>query len=592
MAYGFMQEDLFEINMELRCKVKAQKKIIEEFRSGERYLKLQKDHHKVISGYQKEIKKLRKELADTHIQAVKTRRIWMEECEQVWTQQEKESREQNAKIRKLEEENWKLQAEYEKKLLLMEQEYEEKLHERDCVIEKLKSELAHATALLERNSTNTSLPTGQTPPGKEKHIPNSRRSSGKPKGGQKGHRKHTLEKPRQDEVTDVVDHPLEQGSVCPGCGGDQFTYTGEWEEKYEYDIEVRVKKILHKYWVYRCETCGEEVRSRIDPALRADCQYGPALQAVALSLMNTSNSPINKVPLHLSGITAGAICPSEGYIAKLIPRAARYLEKAGFFEELYQRLVSLSLVYWDDTVVMADKKRICLRFYGDERIAYYVAHQKKDMESVLDDGVLEVLPEETAVMHDHNCINYNARFVFRNIECNAHIQRDLQKVIDETGHREEEELKELIRTAIRDRNDIVKSGGERFESAYISKFEMELSDILHRAQAVAEGNTSRYSGPFERALIKRLIKYRDNYFSWVKDFTLPTTNNLAERALRPVKTKMKVSGQFASVKTAENYAKVRTYMETCRRNGINEIGALSRLFAGDPYSAEEILDRD
>ncbi len=50
-----------------------------------------------------------------------------------------------------------------------------------------------------------------------------------------------------------------------------------------------------------------------------------------------------------------------------------------FMSDLFKALIARTLVYWDDTVVMADKKRICLRFYGDEDMAYYVAHDKKDI---------------------------------------------------------------------------------------------------------------------------------------------------------------------------------------------------------------------
>lgn len=587
MAYSLRNDDLFEINMSLRCKVKAQSRIIDEFKSGERYLKLQTDHRKVINGYIKEIKKLKSELAAAHAQAVTVRQIWMEECDRVWQEHVAETANKDERIRRLEEKIWELQRKSDEAVASLTLDYEDKLYEKDCIIRELKSKLAHVEALLGRDSTNTNLPTSQTPPGKNKHIPNSRRSTGKPKGGQAGHEKHTLKKPDMEEITDEIDHTLDEGEACPACGSDTLVYTGENEEKYEIDIEIRVKKVLHKIWLYRCADCGKIVRSGTDPNLWAECQYGPTVQAIALSLMNTSNTAINKVPIHLSGITNGEISPCEGYIAKLMPRASKRL--CVFMDELFKRLIMLSLVYWDDTVVMADKKRICLRFYGNDEIAYYVAHDKKDMDSVLEDGVLEALTKETAVMHDHNSINYNDRFVFENVECNAHLQRDLQKIVDETGHKEAKELKELISETIRKRNDIVEKGGSGFDDAQIIHFENSLTDILGRAEEVAADNTSKYSGPFERAVVKRLQEYRDNYFAWVKNFEIPTTNNLSERALRPVKTKMKVSGQFASSQTANNYARVRTYIETCRRNGINELTALSRLCAGNPYTVEEIF---
>ncbi len=94
---------------------------------------------------------------------------------------------------------------------------------------------------------------------------------------------------------------------------------------------------------------------------------------------------------------------------------------------------------------------------------------------------------------------------------------------------------------------------------------------------------------FEETLLKRIEEYRRNYFLWVEDFTLPTTNNLSERGLRGIKSHMKISGQFESEKAAQNFARIKTYIETCRRNNINEIHALQRLCEGTPYTVEEIF---
>ena len=76
---------------------------------------------------------------------------------------------------------------------------------------------------------------------------------------------------------------------------------------------------------------------------------------------------------------------------------------------------------------------------------------------------------------------------------------------------------------------------------------------------------------------------------WLEDFSLPTTNNLSERGLRGIKSHMKISGQFESVKADDNHALIRSYIETCRRNGINEIQALQRLCDGNPYTVAEIF---
>ena len=76
---------------------------------------------------------------------------------------------------------------------------------------------------------------------------------------------------------------------------------------------------------------------------------------------------------------------------------------------------------------------------------------------------------------------------------------------------------------------------------------------------------------------------------WVYGFLLPTTNNLSERSLRFTKIHEKVSGQFESVEYARYFALIRTYLETCARNGINEYAALLSLTNDNPFSLSEVL---
>jgi transposase len=52
---------------------------------------------------------------------------------------------------------------------------------------------------------------------------------------------------------------------------------------------------------------------------------------------------------------------------------------------------------------------------------------------------------------------------------------------------------------------------------------------------------------------------------------------------------MKISGQFQNVNTARHYAAIKTYVETCRKNGVNEMFALTRLLADTPVGVAEIF---
>ena len=260
------------------------------------------------------------------------------------------------------------------------------------------------------------------------------------------------------------------------------------------------------------------------------------------------------------GITNGDLSISEGYIAKLQKQVAQKIKP--FKDNLYKRLVQQELIYWDDTVVFVSKKRTCFRFYGNEGISYYTAHERKNLEGIIEDGVLTALKSNTKVEHDHNKVNYNEVFSFQNIECVQHLMRDLQKAADDTKIEEVRELKEFISQTIKERTEHISKGLEQFSKEYLNQFKEKLCEFVSKIEGICKEKIKTYGVSFVNTLIKRIKEYKENYFAWVYDFKLPTTNNLSERALRPIKSKMKISAQFQNIKSAKCFANLKTYIET------------------------------
>ena len=469
-----------------------------------------------------------------------------------------------------------------------EKQYEERLNEKDAIIKELKNKIAHLAAMAGRDGTNTGISTASTSINKKKVIPNSRRGSGKNKGGQPGHPKQAMEAFEDSEITEIQAHELDLSvETCAACGGSLID-TGEIVAKDEYDVEIHVVKRRHEYHIYECINCGARIRLPISKRLKESNQYGSNVQGLALSLMATGNVAINKVRMLISGMSGGMMLLSEGFICKLYKRAAQGLE--GFMAALRRFMICRTLLYWDDTVIMIQTKRACMRFYGDERISFYTAHEHKDMEGLLADNILAFLTPETIVMHDHNRVNYNEQFCFQNIECNQHLQRDLQKIADDQPeHTWALKLKEHISQTIKDRKEAIKKNVPAFSDKYKTEFYKKVEEYLEKGWEENQKSENKYAAPFEENVLERIEKYRENFFRWVEDFCLPTTDNLSERGLRGIKSHMKISGQFDSEKTAKYYAVVKTYIETCRKNDINEMSALSRLCSGNPYTVEEIF---
>lgn len=112
-------------------------------------------------------------------------------------------------------------------------------------INALKEALACAEARVNTDGTNSSLPTSQTPIGKKKVIPNSRVKTGKKRGGQTGHEKHSLNPIPDSEVTDYEEHTLE---ACPVCGSESLTFLKK-REKDVIDYEIKIIKKRHYYYL-------------------------------------------------------------------------------------------------------------------------------------------------------------------------------------------------------------------------------------------------------------------------------------------------------------------------------------------------------
>lgn len=492
---------------------------------------------------------------------------------------------------KLSEENRKLKyfqrlAESQIKTFIeKEEKAKEEITNKDNIIQKQEYEIARLKALLNIDGKNHGIPTSMTPIHKKKVIPNTREKSEKTKGGQVGHKKHKLERFKDEEVNEKVEHSMEQ---CPCCNSHEIKKTGEIKEKDELDYKIVVVKRRHQFVEYECKECGKKFHEEIPNNLKEENQYGPEIQALELTLMNQANVTMNKAQKVTYGLTNGEIDLSEGYIAKLQERAAKKLE--GFINETKKEMIKQELLHWDDTVIMINTKRSCLRFYGTEKLALYTAHSHKNKEGLDKDGILSALAETTTVEHDHNKINYNEEYIFKNAECNRHLISDLKKIIDNLNHTWAKKLIELLTKMNKKRKRLIEKGKEEFEKEELNKFEDKFEKIMLEANKENEEETGKYYVSDEATLILRILDYKNEYLLWVYDFEIPFTNNLSERSLRGAKSKMKSAGQFWSEESAKWYATIKTYIETCNRNGVNIYNALLRLSIGKPYTLKEILE--
>ena len=95
-----------------------------------------------------------------------------------------------------------------------------------------------------------------------------------------------------------------------------------------------------------------------------------------------------------------------------------------------------------------------------------------------------------------------------------------------------------------------------------------------------KGQKGRLKQSKSRNLLERLRAYENDTLSFMENKIVPFTNNLSENDLRMTKVQQKISGCFRSMNGAYIFCRIRSYLSTCRKNGISINKALKLLFLG------------
>lgn len=452
--------------------------------------------------------------------------------------------------------------------------------------EALKREIERLKARENLDGTTAGIPTSKTPIGKKKVIPNFAKNTGGKIGRKKGHKKDKLRKLEDEKINEIIEHEID---TCPNCKEHDLVPTGKIISKDVIDYKIITYNTRHNYKEYKCSCCGKIVHEPIPNHLKEECQYGNTVKSLVLTLTNIGNVPLNKTRRILSGLSMEDINPCEGYLAKLQKVSSKALES--FMDELHKNIINSNIVYWDDTVIQINKKQSCMRYYGNDSLCIFKAHERKNKDGLDKDNILKLLSSNTVVEHDHNKVNYNSEYSFINAECCQHLLRDLKKVEINIPNRSWcTDMIKLFQEYDHQRKELISRNIDTFSTEEINNFILKLDDYLLKGLEENEKDSTPYYASKELTLIYRIMEYRDNYIYWIFDFNLPFTNNLSERNLRGIKSKMKVSGQFQNVDRAKDYANIRSYIETCRLYGKNEYDCLSRLVEGNPYTFKELLE--
>ena len=440
-------------------------------------------------------------------------------------------------------------------------------------VDKLEARVIELENAVNKNSQNSHKPPSSD--GYRRNIQTSTpKDKKRPTGGQSGHPGTTL---RKSIIVDhIVNHPVD---TCMGCGSSlEHVAVQDVRTRQVFDLPtVKMEVTEHRSEVKQCPCCHTQTAGIFPPEVTKATQYGSTLKSIVLYMMQHQLVPFERTTEFLQDLFGCTL--SEGTLKNWTAEAYSRLRQAE--AQIKEQLQQAPILHVDETGMFCERKLHWIHSASTEHYTHYGIHPKRGKEAMDEIGIL---PDATGrIIHDF-WESYARYDHLTHAYCNAHIVRELrsvhqdyhqawaQKLIDLLYH-----IKEKIETKSISKNFVTRSV-HRYDAL------LQSGSRLNRPNRASPHKRGRVKQSKPRNLLKRLRDHRDEVLAFLFDPTVPFTNNLAERDLRMVKVKHKISGTFRSHLGALCYCRIRGYISTMKKQDINILSALSSVFVGNPLS--------
>lgn len=446
------------------------------------------------------------------------------------------------------------------------------------------SQLEARVATLEnqqhRNSRNSSKPPSSD--GFGKRTRSLRHKSERKSGGQPGHPGSTLE--WCEEVDEIIVHAVK--GECEQCGaslaaGDRV----DGESRQVHDLPAMGMWVTeHQVQVKCCEGCGWLNRGQFPPEASSLTQYGEGIKGLIVYLMEGQLLPSQRVCEVLRDVLGCEL--SEGTLYNV--REECYEQLAVVERHLKIGIEAAAVGHFDETGMRVKGQLMWLHVACTAGLTYYFPHANRGQKAM---DEMDILPKFTGISV-HDGLSSYAHYACDHGLCNAHHLRELLFVHERYHQGWAEEMVTLL-VEIKTQVDRAKADGKCELSAHeLTHFEQCYQALIEQGIEVNPSPVVDPKAPKKRGrpkqstpknLVDRLQVNQSAVLAFMYNFAVPFDNNQAERDLRMMKLKQKISGGFRSFAGAQRFCRIRGYLSTLKKQGVNILDALKQVFRGNPF---------
>jgi transposase len=337
---------------------------------------------------------------------------------------------------------------------------------------------------------------------------------------------------------------------------------------------LRLMVAEHQAYTCRCAACQKQTTAEFPVGVEASVQYGAQVKALGVYLTCYQLLPFARSAQLLHDLLGVSFSP--GTLSAAQEQCHFFLEPVT--QQIKAALTKAKLVHFDETGARIAGHLHWLHVATTPQMTHYETHPKRGRQATEAIGILPRF--RGRAVHD-GFVTYRT-YDCSHALCNAHHLRELTFLAEEGGFLWAQAMKRLLQEMKAGVDQAKAQGQCQVASAAGADFERRYHKLLAQGHAVHSSSppSGRRGRPQQSAgynLVERLDTFRSAVLAFVHDFSVPFDNNLAERDLRMMKLRLKISGGFRTENGAAIFCRIRGYLSTMLKQGHQAISVLTAL---------------